>query len=234
MHTIPGQAKTTLATALELICGKQMQDKFEDPAYKGISIFCSVTAAGLSEFHPIPSEADYLVLPIVPAAGEVGLRIAHENACSDSDKLVVGHLPSVEYPMDGVSRTFTLLLLCHSLTPMDRLSAREFVRQPNLWYNLLYTCTRPQGFHQPAMNRVGMSQDEIVASKILYTYNSQTVPARVEPPNLGAGTGAMEVKESTPVVQVEPQRKSSCAKKTLAEFLSNDSDDEAEGGRHEL
>ena len=87
VHTIPGQAKTTLATALELICGKQTQDKFEDPAYKGISVFCSVTAAGFSEFHPIPSDADYLVLPMVPAAGEAELRIGHENACSDSYRL---------------------------------------------------------------------------------------------------------------------------------------------------
>ena len=221
VHTIPGQAKTTLATTLELICGKQMQDKFEDPAYKGISVFCSITTAGLSEFHPIPLEADYLVLPMVLAAGEIKLRIAHENACSDSDKLVVRRLPCMEYPMDGVSQTFTLLPPCRSLTPMDRPSARELVHQPSLWYNLLYTCTT-QGYRQPAMNHVGTSQDEIVAGRILYMYTSQTIQApwpRVEPPNLCAGTGAVEAKESSPAVQVEPQRKSSCASKTRAEFF---------------
>ena len=228
VHTIPGQAKTTLATALELLGNQQTQDKFNDPTYKGISVFCSVTSADLSEFYPMPPKADYLVLPIVPAAGETELRIGHENACSDSHRLVVHRLPSVEYPTGGVSRTFTLLPPCHSLTPTDTPSVRELVRQPSLWYNILYTCTTPQGHRQPAMNRVDTSQDEIVAGGILYT--SQTIPApwpRVEPPNLGADTGIVEAKDSS---SVDPKHKSPRAQKTRCKFFSDESEDEAEEG----
>ena len=195
VQTIPRQAKTTLATALELICGKQTQDKFEDPVYKGISVFCLVTAAGLSEFHPIPSDADYLVLPMVPAAGEAELRIGHENACSDSNRLVVRRLLSVEYPTEGVSRTFTLLPPCHCLTPTDKPSARELTHEPSLWYNILYAYNTPQGYRQPVMNRVATSQDKIVAGRVLYTYTSLTVQApwpSEDPPDLGAGTDPME------------------------------------------
>ena len=231
VHTNPGQAKTTLATALELICGKQMQDKFEDPAYKGISVFCSVTAAGVSEFHPIPPDADYLVLPMVPAEGEAELRIAHENTCSDSERLLVRRLLSVVYPTEGVSRTFTLLPPCHSLTPTDKPSIRELAHKPNLWYNVLYSYTTPQGYRQPVMNHVATSQDEIVAGGQLYTYTSQTVPAPwpgVQPPILGSGTDAVEAKKPLPPAPAKSDSKSSRARKTRAEFYSEDSDDEAE------
>ena len=228
VHTIPGQAKTTLATALELICSKQMQDKFEGLAYKGISVFCSVTAAGFSKFHPIPLDADYLVLPMVPAAREAELCIAHENACSDSDRLLVRRLLSMEYLTEGVPRNFTLLPPCHSLIPTDKPSARELTRQPNLWYNILYAYTTPQGYCQPVMNCVATSQDEIVAGGVLYTYTSLTVPApwpSEQPPNLGAGTDAVEAKKPSPLAPAKSESRSSRTRKTRV-----DSDGEAEEG----
>ena len=172
---VPGQTKSELKTALLFFSLPATKQRALQPDFPGVSIFCFVPENPLCGFNPIHQDADYHVLPLAPDEDGDELTIADQISVADCNNLVARRVLRMDYPATDKDKAYSFLPPCHSLRRTDLPTAREVVRHPRIWPNSRYLSRGGGGREVASQTQVVTNQREVEASKILYTYSSNTL-----------------------------------------------------------